>query len=53
MQRTTTGKGRDRVPTKDGIRNLLGAVIDKLVNLLLGKVNLGDKTYWRGEWIPH
>jgi hypothetical protein len=31
MRRTTTGKGRDQVPTKDGIWHLLGAIIDKLI----------------------
>jgi len=28
-RRTMMGKGRDRVATKDGIRHLLGAIIDK------------------------
>jgi hypothetical protein len=53
MQRTTMGKGRDQVPKKDGIWHLLGAIINKLVNFLLGKVNLGAKSNRRGEWIPH
>jgi hypothetical protein len=56
-RRTTTGKGRDGVATKEGIRHLLGAiiniVIDKYSFFLLGKVNLGAKSNRRGVWIPH
>ena len=52
MRWTTTGKGQDRVPTKDGIWHLLGAIIDKLVNFLLGKVNLGAKSNRLSCFLP-
>ena len=52
MQRTTMGKGWDRVPTKDGIWHLLGAIINKLVIFLLGKVNLGAKSNRLSCFLP-